>query len=359
MGRKRNRFDPERAGIWALVTRPETGELPRYTGALAAGAARLTELASPALAGYLLQPGATRMGKRLITSEFVKQSRLRNRFNRSHQVHWARVIAEAGIEVVYIKGFANAHLLYPDPDLRTVGDLDVLVRKRDFDGLVAMLSSHGFQFGEPRLQPWGFISEASFAPFVSPDGACNIDLHIHPDSYPVYLSLDTESVFAASRMVEAEGVSFRVPCPEHSLVLAVSNAAKDKFGPFSILKVLDAIMLLRSHQALDWEAIEEIARYGRFLRPMRVFLSLLVDLGLPREGLPASLVRRPRLVGRREFARLTADYRALFPQQPGAGALWRRELLLCTQPWVGLYNTWLRLRGMVRPRSGIPAVPGP
>ena len=263
-------------------------------------------------------------------------------------------MAGAGIETVYLKGFANAHTLYTDPDVRTVGDVDVLVRNDDLDRVIQLLSSRGFRFRGAAERSWGFISTASYVPFVSADGACNLDIHIQPDAYPVYRSLTADDMFAASRETNADTLPFRVPCAEHNLILSASNAAKDKFGPFCARKLVDAIVLLQTESHIDWSQIEVIARNGRFLRPVQVFLALLRRLGAPVTAASSGLDLSSKGLVAAEFERTFRDYRDLFPHTPGVLALLRRELLVCTEPSVGLYNSWLRLRGLVRPQSGIP-----
>ena len=44
--------------------------------------------------------------------------------------------------VAYLKGLAFEHTLYPDTDMRTIGDIDILVRERDLDSLIG----RGFEF---------------------------------------------------------------------------------------------------------------------------------------------------------------------------------------------------------------------
>ena len=107
----------------------------------------------------------------------------------------------AEIDVVFIKGFANAHTLYPDPALRIQGYLDILVRPTDFNRLVDFLVAQGFCCRAAENHPWGMISDASFLLFVLSDGASHIDIHIRPYSYPAHRSLSTELVFADSRQV--------------------------------------------------------------------------------------------------------------------------------------------------------------
>ena len=75
---------------------------------------------------------------------------------------------------------------------------------------------------------------------------------------------------------------------EHALTLCITNAAKDKLGPFVALELVDAARLIRAHPALDWDEVTRLARDGRFLKPARVFLSILAELGLPRALIPAN-----------------------------------------------------------------------
>src|SRR6185436_1595897 len=57
----------------------------------------------------------------------------------------------AAIAPVLLKGAAAlAEDLYPDPGMRIVGDLDLLVREAEVDGAVAALEKAGFGVGTAR-----------------------------------------------------------------------------------------------------------------------------------------------------------------------------------------------------------------
>ena len=340
--------------IWPLVIRPDDADLPAGRDALRAAAARFARFASPVLAEFLLAPVAARLGGPLLDEATCRQSRLHNRFNLAQQRRWAGVIHEAGIEVAFLKGFANAHTFYPDPELRTQGDMDLLVREGDRDRLIGLLAGQGFRFRAARPSRWGMISETSYLPFVSADGACNIDIHIQPDAWPAYRSLDAARLFADTRGVSAGELPIRVPSPEHALVLCVTNTAKDKFGPFSVRKVIDAILLLQGARALDWDEISGLARDGGFQKPMHGFFLLLARLGVPHAAMAgAPLAPLGGLAGR-ELERAAADFRALFPDDPGLAALWRREIALCAEAPVAARHLWRRACGLIRPRPGLP-----
>ena len=340
--------------LWPIIAQSDPPTVPVNPEGLRTAAAKLSTLVSPVLTDFLLSPVEGRADQKLVDPEAVKQDHLMKRFTLAQHGRWARAIVTANIDVVFIKGFANAHTLYPDPSLRIQGDLDVLVRPADFRRLVDFLVAQGFSNGAADNNAWGMISDASFLPFVSADGVSHIDVHIHPDSYPVHRSLTTDLVFALSCQLTASGVTIRVPDDSHCLLLCVTNAAKDKFNISSLGKVIDAIMVLRNASRLDWDHMVDLATDGRFLLPLRAFLALLSALGAPMGGIPRDLYRP--LGGLRGLAlrQVLHDFRSYFPQELPLTALWWREMALCAEPSVALHNAGLRLKGVFRPSSGHP-----
>ena len=55
-----------------------------------------------------------------------------------------KLLSEAGIDYVILKGMASAKY-YPDPLLRTMGDVDFLVKKSDVDRTVELLNDNGYE----------------------------------------------------------------------------------------------------------------------------------------------------------------------------------------------------------------------
>lgn len=342
------------AALWQAVFRPETVDRPADPR-LPVAAARLADLTSPALAAFLLAPANERLGVTLIDPAAVRASLLEARFTRAAQLKCAIRLADAGIDVIYFKGFANAHTLYPDPDLRLFGDLDVLIERRDLARAVELLGAAGFSFRPDFTPRWGFQAEGSFVPFASADDACNLDLHLEPDSYPINQALDAGRVRAQARTVKVGSLAVRVPSLEHTLVLGLSNIAKDKIGPFAVRKLIDLARLLRSGSAFDWDEIRSLLERGRIMGPSRAVIALLARLGADLPQLPEQLARPPAGLARREFERLLGEYLELLPREPGLFGLLRREFLLSAGPLVSLHLNGRRLAGLFRPRRGVPS----
>ncbi|MBI4775855.1 MAG: nucleotidyltransferase family protein [Deltaproteobacteria bacterium] len=68
------------------------------------------------------------------------------------------LLSSRGIEAIPFKGPALARILYENPALRSFGDLDLLVRRRDLDESKQVLLSSGYhlEFDQDRLPPHEF-----------------------------------------------------------------------------------------------------------------------------------------------------------------------------------------------------------
>ena len=333
-----------RSGLWPWLLAAGRTDLPELPPAMIE---RLVELIGSALAQDLLGDTGLKLGEADIT-----QSRLQNRFRRADGLRWARHAGNHGIPVVCLKGLAAAHLFYPDPDLRTMSDADLLVMAADRDRLVALYRQAGLDFHRADARsPWGHISDASLLPLTGADGASNVDLHIHPDAWPLHLGLSTEDLFAAARTIEAGEGKIMVPSVTHMLLLSASHAARDLFGPSTAKSLIDAARLLQQQGAeVDWPEFETRARAGQVEKPVRAYLAILKQLGADTHAVPEHLTQAPPGT---EFSRAVADYAALFPNDAGPLARARRELLLCAEAKVALQRNWRRLGGLLRPGVGL------
>jgi hypothetical protein len=342
------------AGFWPAIAahrKLTAEEAERFR----ATAARLAALTSPALADWLLSSSTDAAGP-LIPPENVQRSRLLNRFTRAQGLRWLAVVDEAGIDVVCLKGMAAGSLIYPDPDLRGMTDVDLLVRGRDLKALVMVLAAKGFVFktalGTP---PWGHIGDAGFHPFVAPGGTFSFDLHVQPDDYPIHRGLSAEQVFADAQPVTVDGQTIRMPSGPHFLLMAMANAARDKLGPVAMKSVVDAfVYLARTGGDPGWPAILAAAQKGRFGRTARGVVACLSGLGVPAERLPADTDSLSAMA-QEEVARAVAGLADCFSIEPGKFALQRREVFLLAPPHVIAWRYGRRLRGLLKPWPGVPA----
>lgn len=346
--------------LWPLICDPaaalDSASLPELRRA----AGRLVRHISPGLAQYLLRRHDGRVDPPLIDPVAIQRARQLSRLERSAALSWAARIAEARIGVVYLKGFASSHLLYPDPSIRGMSDIDLLVHGRDLHRLVEFLTEAQFAFRRTRMPRWGLISDASYMPLVSSDGITYLDIHTHPDDYPVHRAISTDAVFDRSRTRTIDGIDLRFPSPTHHFFLAITNRVRDKFDATSLNGLADAIVALQSDaERPDWAAIENLARSCFMTKGLRATVTLLARLGIPRATLPEHLIAAYRGWTARAFEKMVADHFRLDSDRIAPATEVLREWLLCAEGPVLLWKNWRRLRGLARPWPGIPAFSRP
>lgn len=324
--------DDDRNAIWRCLLGQPVDATRRPDGTLANLLARRS---SRALIEMLLAPLSLKLAG-------AANDLLLSRLAHAAQARAFRRLDEAGLQPVALKGFANAHRLYDDPVPRIVGDLDVLIERRHLKTAIELFAAEGFRFA-PADKRWGVIGEASFAPFHSADGVCNIDFHVSPDSWPLPVGLPAEAVRERAQVVG--GV--RMPSDEHALLIAVSNAAKDKFGWRSLGKALDLARLLGKHaSALDWDEIQRRAREARLERAMGCFFALLRALGGEAPPLPTPLGAL--------FRRLVEEWQSGFVDEPAGSTILAREAMLAHALATALALNLKRVTGLFSPNDGVP-----
>jgi hypothetical protein len=174
---------------------------------------------------------------------------------------------KAGIPSLLLKGAALASAHYPDPGLRPMADLDLLVRPRDVEPACRLMAEHGYHPAFPgQLGPrsWGHST-----PFLR-DGSSPVDLHWRS----LMGDLDDEGLWengVEARLGEAD---VRIPSPADLLLNAcVRGLQWDWDAPQRW--VLDAMAILRSSPGLNWSRLVERARATRRVLVLRDALEFL------------------------------------------------------------------------------------
>jgi len=227
--------------------------------------------------------------------------------------HLAGPLDAAGIRWLVFKGPTLAKLVYSRPVLRTYGDLDVLVDRRDFLTAVDALRQAGFDFAN---RNWHLINGLGAGELsLSAPGHGALDLHWHPlftralrELFPI----PVEELLDRSRLVSLGGHQIRIlDATDVQLHLAL-HAAID--GGDRLLWLKDLEQAAR-HDAPDWDALVRRANSWRVRVPTAVMLGrsrAVLNAPVPDEVMRALLPNRPwrSVVG-------TVD--AAFPVTAGVG----------------------------------------
>ncbi len=159
------------------------------------------------------------------------------------------------VEVITLKGTALAEILYGNPALRTVSDMDLLVHPADVPLSASILKEMGYEKLASRSQ-WEhpFHEVPYFKQAVFP-----LFIEIHWDlADPKLVSIPTQEIWRRAQPMELQGLSILVLSPEDNLLFLAQNLFKQDTH---LLKSLcDVAELLKKYApVLDWDYIEESA----------------------------------------------------------------------------------------------------
>lgn len=171
-----------------------------------------------------------------------------------------RVLAQAGIQHMALKGAYLAWRAYPHPSLRPLRDIDILVHRQDALEAFEILLRGGLK----RIQQYGYRGDPQtvmavskhLPPLQSASGQLNVELHtrvLHiPEGLNDHKDLSDTTRFwdqANEARVAGENIMFESPVDLllHMIVHAVYDHEFDN-GP---LLLSDLAFLLRTHQ-IDW-----------------------------------------------------------------------------------------------------------
>jgi hypothetical protein len=138
-------------------------------------------------------------------------------------VQTAELLEEAGIEHRILKGSAVAHLDYPDPALRSFGDVDMLVRSSQFDDAVEALEAVGHRRKFPEPRPGFDRRFGKGSCLVSPEGY-EIDLHRTLAMGPYGVKINLDDLWRRSSAFELAGRQFQALGPEERFLHACCHA---------------------------------------------------------------------------------------------------------------------------------------
>ena len=292
-----------------------------------------------------------------LRSDYVQSWRMADREQQEiRQV--AAVLADAGIEPIFLKGADLRLRLYGDEAVRPMADLDLLVSPSQVDQVRGVLKSLGFGLQAQCVDPrpgWRarFRNELHFT--APPGSSLMIDLHWQLDSICRFYHMSYSRLQEKAIPSEFLGLPVKLLCPEHLVI----HLALHTYGePYSAMKIIDLAGALSL--PLDWPFfLEEVARFG-CQRPLYIILlgisrlfpqkvpPLILDrLGQARPSWVETLALR-RSLGSLTGHAVTLSHQVRFRDRVFYlwGLLWpQAEYLVAIQ---GSPDRWLFIRQLLR-----------
>jgi len=188
----------------------------------------------------------------------------------ARQIQAAHQVREIlrGVEAIPLKGLYLAHRLYPSPALRDMGDVDLLVRRREVPA------------ADGTLRALGYVPDRGAARAAAGGGEfLNSVLYAREGSFPVHLHWDLANASLPHFMVriDAEEVWREARGGEmarhHLVVTLCEHALKHSFEALVYLTDIEL-----ASRGVDWGLAAEVSRRWGLERPVRWALVLLRDL---------------------------------------------------------------------------------
>ncbi len=222
-------------------------------------------------------------------------------------------LARGGVTAVVFKGASLAHLAYPDPACRPMGDLDLWVTAEAMPRARELLAGLGYVERGKAHRPLALQAgrDGEVQMMGSAPGSGLVELHwgmFAGEWLQRTAAVDSPGILCRAVPVTLAGQSAWTLAPEDAIVqLAVHLAVNHQMAYPGLRAMVDVSLVARPHsvraQDVDWTAVAERARAWRVANATWLVLSLTGELmGLP--GAEAAIAAlRPSAVRRRLLRR--------------------------------------------------------
>jgi Uncharacterised nucleotidyltransferase len=187
------------------------------------------------------------------------------------------------VEVMPYKGVVLAETIYGDMALRQSGDIDLLIRVRDFPRIREAVRGLGYtpHFPLSPREEEAYLRSGYEYTFDSPAGPNLLELQwaLQPRFYAV--DMDMDGLFQRSVQVTIAGRSMKTLSPEDLMLVLSLHAAKHAWGRLIWLCDIARIM---SRPNLNWDWIKQQASelgIGRILSVTLLLANRLLGASIP------------------------------------------------------------------------------
>jgi hypothetical protein len=214
------------------------------------------------------------------------ESRERSRRMLDNGVELLQTLEQVGIAAVPLKGAALAPLYYPDPLLRPMADLDILIRRPDLERGLEILSELGYRFYSRSAEDEVYLRGQRQANIWGADNVHPVELHYALREEYAGIGYDlAEQIWSNCRRGPYwQGSKALLPDRRALLHHVCAHATSDWLIQRGRLMHLDDIRRLgRYMTATDWERfVKSVPAHGaRFVYPALAFTIRYTGLQVP------------------------------------------------------------------------------
>jgi hypothetical protein len=211
-----------------------------------------------------------------------------------------------GIPALVLKGGALSHLVYPDPGLRPMGDLDILVPKSEVWRAQGLLSDHGFHVPSPPFSPAADLRQSHLPQSILYADGITIGVEIHYRLFGIFESHSMEigqlSASPLSFSLGPGGITAHTLGYEDMLCHLCLHFCKITHSSFltgycRLIWVADIISFAeRFVKEIDWEKLEAQCPFVLSTLSLLHFITPLTKTLLARA--PINIEPKPKGIGK-------------------------------------------------------------
>ena len=212
-----------------------------------------------------------------------------------------KALQQSGIPALALKGIVMAHGIYPDPSLRPMSDVDLLVPPGKRENALQVLRALGYEYTDSELATrrefiWRLAPNQEFAPPLQRRGS-RVLLEVHTQlecSEPLF-SMSVREFWSRSIVVDLKGLRVRTLCPVDFLFHLCLHQSRSHRFEKGLLPLVDLKLLLDSRS--DWNWADIVERSLQCGCTTWMYLTLEVARDLLRAPVPDSVFQtlpRPR-----------------------------------------------------------------
>ncbi len=260
----------------------------------------------------------------------------RNLFLTAELLKLLRLFSANGLRTLPFKGPTLAAFAYGSLALRRFIDLDFLFPPADLPKANEILVANGYRHGLP-LPPEqieAYLESIGQMPFIRGDRACMVELHSRIMPRDFYFPLGLERLWPRLRSLSINGADVPALSSEDLLLVLCAHGAKHWWARLGW--ICDVAELLRVKKSMNWQEVEEEARYLHCERIL--LLGILLAHDLLQAPAPTRLIRRARSTS--AVLALARQVSRRITSEPG------RQLS-------GLQGALFQFRARERPQDGI------
>ena len=170
-----------------------------------------------------------------------------------------RLLVEAGIPVIPLKGVFLAEKVYADVGLRPMVDLDLLLPRLDLDQALKVLQCLGYQAGYP-FQVERECQVLHHLPQLRKPGAATVELHWNLAPLNTPFKIPIEQVWQAARPGTLAGAGVLEMAPEDLLLHICLHLAYLDYFSSGLRPICDIAWSIEHFQStLDWQRLRQQA----------------------------------------------------------------------------------------------------